>query len=182
MAGYYDNVGLDQCHRTYEDNLSSASYDYVINKKAWMRGNVDKCSAKSTGGQCSFYGPMTNKRVLQDSFLTGRGQVLTECPECSVNYLPASVFPPQEARTCQDTQLEPLYTRVPKSCNGLTEVDISQYAALPSNYQRGYNGYDSVVGAHLQGREMARQQYKAVHLDDHSASQNYGSYNMSCGC
>lgn len=183
MAGYYSNIYNDACYEKFRDAFNEGAYDYVINRAAVMRENVNKCHSKSLGSTCTFYGPLNTPRVLQESFLTrGLGQTLTECPECSVRYLPESVFPPQEQRVCQDTELQPLFTRLPKSCDSLTEVDISDYSALPSNYQRGYTGYNSVVDSHMQSREIARENFRAAPRTDYQSRQNYGSYDIGCGC
>jgi len=183
MAGYYDNVYNDKCFRDFQTSKNEGVYDYIINRKAVMRPDVEKCSAAGLGRTCDFYGPLSGKRVTQSSFLEGRGQTLSECPECDVRYLPASVFPEKrfEARACQNTDLQAEYTRLPKSCNGLQEVDISAYFAMPSNYQKGYKGLDSVNRDFwVQSRENTRDQYQAVHITPESSKQSYGSYDMLC--
>ena len=168
MSGYYDRVHDDLCYRDFEKYIDDQTLDYNLNLKAHMRENVDKCHPLSTGKQCNFYGPLRGVRTTQESFMSGRGQVLSECPSCGVNYLPESLFPdkadPADFATvdqkngmirarCQRTDLEPLYTRQPRSCNGLSETDITAYSFMPSAWQRGYEGFRAVVDTNLQTRQ-----------------------------
>lgn len=167
-SGYYDRSHDDLCYRDFQVHVDEGVMDYNLFLPAHMRMNVEKCHPLSQDKQCDFWGPLRGKRVTQDSFLSGRGQSLSDCPDCDVFYLPESIFPNKpdpgdfayEQQTgkimsarCQRTDLEPLYTRKPRSCNGLSETDISQYAFMPSAWQKGYTGYRSVVDTNLQSRQ-----------------------------
>lgn len=184
MAGYYDNLYNDACYENYRDGVNNYQNDYYLNLKAHMRP-VKKCTFKGLGTTCSFYGPLNVGRTTRDSFLQGRGQILTECPECDVRRLPDTLFANRkqdgEHEYCDNTELQPLQTRVPRSCNGLMQTDITQYQFMPGAWQNGYAGYNSVVDTHIQSREDAREAYQAqcdMEYEDTSAEQrgSYGCY------
>lgn len=73
----------------------------------------------------SRFGPT---KVLQESFLQGRGQVTgsKECFASGLKYLPSDVFPDnQPAKTCSSKMnLFPQPTVLRKSCGSLQEVDM----------------------------------------------------------
>lgn len=175
MAGYYNNIKNDLGYRLFIDKTNDYIINYNLNHNAVMRGkNSNKCQNLGTGKQCHFYGPLVGKRILQDSFITGRGQVLSECPDCGVNYLPKSLFPDKvlgSKSTCQRTDIDPLYTKVPRSCNGLTETNILQYSQMPSNWKKGYYGYDAVINTNMQSRMPSM-----CETYNNPNRQNYGNY------
>lgn len=184
MSGYQDNIQNDLCNREFMDKLNDVQSNYAMNVKAVMRDVPGgKCSSLSRTSTCSFYGPLNGKKVTQESFLQGRGQVLNDCPTCDVNYLPEALFSGGTAAastpTCFRTDMEPVYDRIPRSCNGLTETDITRFAFMPSAYQVGYSGYNSVVDTHIQTRDAA---YSACAAgvcnggESYGCKSNYGSY------
>jgi len=161
MAGYYNSLKFDACDVEGDAYIHQAVNDYNLNLPAHFRvaqngqgGN--RAMPLSLGKQPDFYGPNRGRVTTMESFLQGRGQTLSKCPDCQVRYLPASLFDGSAVQTntqCQRTDLEPLYTRAPKSCNGLPETDVSAYWMMPANYKKGYAGYRAVVDTNLQTRQ-----------------------------
>lgn len=182
MAGYYEMKGKLGCWENWHDDVNQGYNDYVLDRKYWMRP-VTRCRENALGTTCSFYGPKTVPRTTQESFLQGRGQVNNDhCPDCDVIYLPKKVFElteDEDKTSCQDMALQPQHTRFPKSCNNLSETEISQYAFLPGAFQKGYQGVDSLchVGINIQGREQARASYRPGPQTPAQQRTNYGSYN-----
>ncbi len=170
------------CWENWFDALNTGTLDYVLDKKYWMRPGVSRCRENSLGTTCSFYGPLNVPRTTQDSFITGRGQIESDkCPECGVRYLPESVFAltKDEEKGCQNMALLPQFTRQPKSCFNISEVENATHAWMPSNFQKGYTGYNSVCDTHIQSREEARQQYRAPPRSPAEKMTSYGSYNQN---
>ncbi len=158
MAGYFSSWFYDPAYQLYEAAQDRAHYDYTADLSAHMRPQ-QKCQFLGLGRTCDFFGPLRGNRLTRESFLQGRGHTLSEAPECGVIRLPASLFPAAPARSedaqmpaCQNTSLQAQYTRQPRSCNGLTEVDYSPYTLFPGKYFPGYAGYDAVVGTNVQSR------------------------------
>jgi hypothetical protein len=151
MSGYNDNILNDL---EYQDSVNAANdkiYQYNMNKNSVMYGNG--CSLSSLGNQCDFYGPIDAKKINQDSFITGRGQLLSSSPYYDVRHLPKSLFENSySGPSSNQTNLQPMYTKISKSCNGLSETDIFRFSQLPSNYQRGYTGYNSIPNTLIQTR------------------------------
>ena len=175
MAGYYDNSFNDACYLDYQAGVNDYISDYYLNRNANMR-DVDKCHDMGLSVNCQFRGPKDAQhlRTTRESFLQGRGHLLTECPEGGVIPLPDSLFDqPQSPRPCEDGNLQPLHTRLPKSCGNTVEVDITQYAFMPGAYQVGYDGYNAVCDTFMQSREDARSSYKAKRG---RCRNTYGSY------
>jgi len=159
-----------------EDIDNNQSYDYVMYRDAVMRKNTTQAPMLSAGYQPSFYGPLTGNRVTRESFLQGRGHTSSKCPDCEVVYLPASLFPDKNVVTpCERVDMQPMYTRVPKSCNSISEVDTFAYQLMPGHYMEGYQGMNSVTSTHIQTRvppEQPQPGYKPC-------ATNYGSYAKS---
>jgi hypothetical protein len=152
MAGYHDNLQNDLCNRQFEDNMNSNINNYYLNYKFVMRdSNNNKCQPLGVTNRCDFYGPLNSKKIKQDSYITGRGHILSDCPDCDVRHLPQSLFQDVQYSN-KSTELDPLYTRVPKSCNGLSEITTYAFSQMPGAYEHGYNGYNSVVDTNIQTR------------------------------
>jgi hypothetical protein len=173
MAGVYNNVYMDSCYEAANDKLDRKIYDYNLDRKAVMRPNMTQAPFLSDGRQPDFYGPKVGNRVTRESFLQGRGHCLNKCPDCEVVYLPGSLFPNVPIKSnCDRVDLQSLYTRLPRSCNGLSETIITPYSQMPSNYKRGYQGYNAVVHTHLQTRDGPPERPETYPV----CAQNYGSY------
>lgn len=153
MAGYHDNILNDL---EYQDSINTGNdkiYNYNMNKNYVMYGNG--CSLPTLGNQCDFYGPLNAQKIQQDSFITGRGQLLSSSPHYDVRHLPNSLFSNSySGPSSSQINLQPTYSKISKSCNGLSETDIFRFSQLPSNYQRGYTGYDSLPNTLIQTRTV----------------------------
>lgn len=174
MSGYYDRVTLDSGWEKGRDMIDQGSYDYVLNRAAVMRGNDVKAPFLTPAAGIDFYGPLAGNRVTRESFIMGRGQTLSKSPDNEVTYLPVSLFdrPADVKQKCDRVDLEPMFTRVHPSCNGIKETDIFAYSLMPGHFADGYLGYNSVVYTNLQpriGPDTAKYSYPAC-------AQNYASY------
>jgi len=178
MAGFYNRLGFDSCNEDFETYRQQSVNDYVLNLNASYRQGAPPVMPLSITGQPSFWGPLRGSLVTQESFLQGRGQTLANCPDCDVRWLPETLFPARTAHnqlpSCEKTDLEPLQTRMRKSCNGLEETDTSQFWMMPGAYQVGYTG-PSMGG--LQTRQAPDDvTIKAGAEAYGTCRQNYGSY------
>ena len=83
----------------------------------------------------SRFGP---RKVAQESFLQGRGQVTGSrgCFASGLRFLPKDVFPEdQKPKGCHDMTLYARSTQTKKSCGSLSEIDMSQrLRPLPGQY------------------------------------------------
>jgi len=180
MASFYDRLNFDTAYAQYQSFVDIASSDYVMNLNAVYRQGQPPIRPLSVANQPSFYGPNRGVTLTQESFLQGRGQSLSNAPESGVRWLPESLFPAHtESNTmpaCQVTDLEPLQTRMRKSCNGLEEVDTSQYWMLPGAWEAtGYSGL--LQGMNLQTRQAPESANIRQGSEDYgTCRQNYGSY------
>jgi hypothetical protein len=181
MSGFYNNLKFDSCYQDNQVFQDQSQNDYVLNLNAVYRQGDPPIRPLSVSSQPTFYGPLRGSLVTQESFLEGRGQTLTDCPSGEVFWLPESLFPANTAynqpSTCQRSDLEPLQSRMKKSCNGLEETDTSEYWMLPGNWQNGYSG-PTMAGL------QTRMPYPSSNLRAGSESygscqQNYGLYGSS---
>lgn len=160
MAGIETRTTYDPCYVRYQEDLDIGVYDYNIYRPKFMRPHAGKCQ-ESLGVICSTYGGMDRKKVLQDSFLSGRGQVFTDCPEGDVITLPQGVFETHGSRSrsrCESTELTPETTRKPRSCNGLSEIDSSTWAFMPGSFQPHFMGLNALGNRfYVNSRELSRQ-------------------------
>jgi hypothetical protein len=155
--------------------MQGGASDYIMNRQAWMRGNG--CELGSLGRYCSSYGPLAGKLVTRDSYLTGRGQALSNCPECEVRWLPEQLFAgdsPMSKISSQDSMPLTL-TRLPKSCSNVADIDVTQYAFMPAQYQ------DQAVGLQIQvfgesSKTAQRQQDMAANASNRNAQKGRTSY------
>jgi hypothetical protein len=184
MAGYYNSLKFDTAYadaQVYEDQTIG---DYVLNLKASYRQGETPALPAGVVGQPTFYGPMRGSLVTQESFLQGRGQTLCRGPDCDVLWLPESLFPAQttynQQPTCERTDLEPLQTRMKRSCNGLEETDTSEYWMMPGAFQTGYSGPYFGIGGNLQTRSAPVDGTIAQGAESYgNCRQNYGTYGNS---
>lgn len=180
MSGYHNSLRFDDCNKVSDMYQSDSQNDYTLNVAANYHTSADRPFPLSQGGQPDFWGPLRGIKVTQESFLQGRGQTLADCPDCDVRWLPESVFPTatqhSAPRSCQRTDLQPLFTRVPKVCNGLDETDISAYWMMPSAYQVGYAGYKAVVDTQLQTRQADPDASVKNGGETYGCRKTYGTY------
>jgi len=171
MAGIYTRMTLDSCFEQADDAQNQKIYDYNLDRSTVMRQHTVKAPLLSAGRQPDFYGPLAGDRVTKESFLQGRGHCLNKCPDCEVTYLPESLFPKKNIKpSCEHVDLQGLYTRIPKSCNGISETDTYAFSQMPGAWENGYAGYNAVVYTHLQSRDP-----EVPHRSQPGCF-NYGSY------
>lgn len=179
MAGHYDNVQFDACFQGLQHTIDKGHFHYALNRKAVMRPGTAKCAHLSRGtGFCQFYGPNGAKTNVRESYLQGRGHRLSECPENQVRRLPSALFsssPPSSlaSTSCPRVDLQPAHERVPRSCNALTELDVTRWRMSPGHYRRGYAGLNAAV-RHTQTRSGGRATMDKPALAPHAKS--YSTY------
>lgn len=175
MSGFYNRVTLDSGYEKGRDYVDQSTYDYVLNRHAVMRNRLE-APLMAPAQNVDFYGPLTGSRVTRESFLMGRGHTLSKGPDNEVYYLPGSIFPAHENKSsCDRVDLEPLFTRVKPSCNGIKETDTFAYNLMPGKFENGYLGYNNVVPSNLQtrlGPDTSKYSYPAC-------AANYASYEAS---
>jgi len=157
MSGYNNTLVNDSCFERSSNELNDAQYNYAMYVNAVNRQGVSPYTNLTVAQGREYFGPFGTDTVNKESFLQGRGQVLSECPENEVIQLPASRFSdPQAAERpagyCAPSALERMFTRVPKSANTLSEAEISEFNMFPGAYETGYSGYNSVIQTHQQTR------------------------------
>ena len=176
-SGFYDRVTLDSGFEKGRDVIDQGTYDYTLYRGAVMRANRVEAPMMTPAQNTDFYGPLAGNRVTRESFMQGRGHTLSKGPENEVFYLPESLFnrPANVQSQCDRVDLEPMFTRVKPSCNGLKETDTFAYSLMPGKFENGYMGYNSVVYTNLQprvGPDTAKYSYS-------NCAQNYASYGPS---
>lgn len=172
----------DPCAKKFQESMQMGSSSYVFNLDAWMRGK--KCYPGGVGQQCSTYGPLDNttygKQVTRDSYLSGRGQALSNCPECEVRWLPEDLFAPLPQLPVND-DLAFTMTRSPKSCENVADVDITQYNFMPSQFQDEFGGLRmAMFGA--SSKSQQRQEDLARNANNKSAQKGRTSYGWYPTC
>lgn len=179
MAGYHNSLKFDLSSRESDAYVSQQQNDYVMNLAAAYRVGKPRPMPLSVGSQPDFWGPLRGNKVTQDSFLSGRGQPLSKGPECDVRWMPESIFPMSSGEStdqCQRTDLEPMQTRLPKSCNGLSSTDTTAYWMMPSAWQKGYTGFRAVVDTNMQTRQPPPIGARDGGESYGACAKNYGSY------
>jgi len=165
---------MDSAYEQGRDVVDQGYSDYVLQRNAVMRSNRTEAPLMTPVQNVDFYGPLAGNRVTRESFLMGRGHTLSKGPSNEVYYLPTALFnrPANIQSQCDRVDLEPMFTRVKPSCNGIKETDIFAYSLMPGHWADGYMGYNSVVGTFLQpkvGPDTAKYNYP-------ECAQNYASY------
>ncbi len=181
MAGYYNRLGFDSCANDFDTYKAQAASDYTMNLNAVYRQGEAPIRPVSVVNQPTTWGPLRGSLVTQESFLQGRGQTLADCPDCDVIWLPETLFPNQTAHNqlpaCERTDLEPLQTRMRRSCNGLEEVDTSQYWMMPGAFEQGYTGPYFGVNGNMQTRMAPTDETIKQGAESYgTCRQNYGTY------
>lgn len=180
MSGYSDRKRFEPCSQSSDALYNQQRSDYVMNPVASLPPGQSKASFLGVGVTPSFYGPLSGSLVTKDSAITGRMQALDRCPESGVRYLPPSLFSTQQPAVsqCQNTTLQLVGTRLKKSCDSISEQDISRFTLqVPGAFQPGYQGVMSVVGGTIQAGIRMEPPQKGTWSG--SCRKNYGSYASS---
>jgi len=134
--------------RAYTESIQLGGADYHMNRAYWMREGRKRCYPGGRGVQCSTFGPLDNDtdgpNVTRDSYLRGRGQPLSGCPECQVRWLPPALF--QTVPTWEEDDFGSLTPgmRSANTCDSVAEQDATQYALMPRGFQ---DSFTPVIGA-----------------------------------
>lgn len=153
MAGFHNNAQNDSCYIAFQEKVNESVVDRQLNVAAVMRSS-GKCNAAGNA-PCDFYAPLRGRKVTQESYMQGRGQILSDCPDGDAIALPAALFPSHpklQPNQQYDVSMQPTNTRWPKSCNSVSESNMSVFRGMPGAYQRGYQGAASLAGTHLDSR------------------------------
>jgi hypothetical protein len=123
----YNTLKSDTCDRQYDDMINQDTYAYNSFLPSVWRPNTMMVQASARGVQPDFYGPMAGNRVTLESYLQGRGNILSKCPDAGVNFIPPQLLNPAiQPNTCTSTELEPSYVTYKKSCDSISNADIGQ--------------------------------------------------------
>jgi hypothetical protein len=159
----YNTLKMDTCEKQYEDLVNDQTYQYNSFLPSVWRPDTMVVQPLMRGSQPSFYGPMTGRRVTQESYLQGRGNVLSKCPDAGVNYLPPDLFNDANVplTSCTSTLLEPTYQQYKKACDSLSNTDVGQLTTGTPKY-----GQPNTTGLYIQNQinsqvNMGSAPYKA---------------------
>ena len=160
-------------HQNVIDNGSS---QYYLNHNAVMPPQVMHAPLLTRGSTADFWGPANTSVIHKDSYITGRGQPLSKCPSTEVRYLPESAFPAASTASpgCYKSALEPIFDNQPRSCQSVTEVDLSAYHMFPGRFQPKYVSINDVAASFLPTRMAILQDSTPCNSMPRTA--NYGSY------
>jgi hypothetical protein len=177
MAGYYGNIKFDAGSQDYQAYKMYEAANYFMNLNAYYRKEAIP-HPLSVVSQPSFWGPLRGSLVTKESFLQGRGQALADTPASETIYLPESLDWNHANYTvpCQETSLEPLQTRMRRSCTGDLEYDPSPFQMFPGAFQEGYTGPYSGVNGNLQTRMGPYDPTLMAGAQAMNNCQNYGNY------
>lgn len=159
----YNTLKADTCEKQYDEHVNDQTYLYNSFLPSVFRPNTVAAQPMMRVSQPDFYGPMTGRRVTMESYLQGRGNILSKCPDAGVNYLPPSLFadPNIQSNTCTSTSLEPTYQQYKKACDSLANADIGTLNTGLPRY-----GQPNTTGLFIQGQinsnvNMGSKPYKA---------------------
>jgi len=161
----YNTLKSDTCEKQYEDQVNEDTYLYNSFLPSVWRPDMTVVAPMMRGSQPSFYGPLAGKRVTMESYLQGRGNILSKCPDAGVNYLPPDLFndPALQmgASVCTQTVLEPTYVQYKKACDSISNADIGTLTTGLPRY-----GATNSVGiqwsqTHYERTNMTSAPYKA---------------------
>lgn len=186
-AEAYNSLRMDPCYDAQQTSQMLDSASYFMYVPAVTRLDNPHPMPLAVGVQPTFYGQFGPKQVDQESFLNGLGQSLTKCGSCDIRMEPDSLFgaqaradfsQPYTARgSCQATDLQPLFTRLPRSCNGgNAEVSLDAFYFVPGAYQGNYAGPWGGVGGNLQTRMDPTDPAADPNVMNYSTRANYGMY------
>lgn len=156
MSTVYDRISMSNPREQVRQSMDALNQDYVMNRNSWMRPNVEQPTNFTYAQNIDFHGPLSGNRVTQESYMQGRGRVLSKNPASDVTVLPASVFPERTPLipVCERVDLLPMSTRVKPTCNGIREAVTTNYALMPEFYQGTYMGFSSSMPVFAQTRML----------------------------
>jgi hypothetical protein len=135
----------------------------VLNYNMWIP-KYQQNGCRSSGHRLCEAGQRFNpKKIMQEAFLQGRGQLTTspECPGAGVRYLPEKLFAKTEGPV-RDMALYPEPLRQKKSCGSISEMDmLSRFHLLPGAYQHTFTPFLSNPAVHAPGPSKVSKE--AVH-------------------
>jgi hypothetical protein len=159
----YNTLKSDTCDKQYDEQVNDQTYQYNSFLPSVWRPNMSQAQPMMRVSQPNFYGPMTGRRTTMESYLQGRGNILSKCPDAGVNYLPPDLFNDQnlQLNTCTATALEPTYQQYKKACDSISNADIGTLTTGAPKY-----GQPNVTGLFIQGQtftntNIGSQPYKA---------------------
>jgi len=134
----YNTLKSDTCDKQYDDLVNEDTYLYNSFLPTVWRPDTVVVQPMMRGSQPDFYGPIAGRRVTQESYLRGYGNILSKCPDAGINYLPPDLFNDQTlalgTNVCTQTLLEPTYVQYKKSCDSISNADIGQLTTgVPRN-------------------------------------------------
>ena len=134
-SDYETRMLSDPCsiQTTASDNEKHSNYNMWVpqyKKRPCEGSGYHNCDGTSR------FGP---RKVVQESFLQGRGQVTgaTSCFASGLRFLPKDEFPedPKKPKGCHDMSLFARNTKTRKSCGSVSEMDMTQrLRPLPGAY------------------------------------------------
>lgn len=169
----------DPAARKAQESGSLAASDYIFNLAAHMRGK--HCYAGAAGRVCQFYGPLDNvtygQMVTRDSYLSGRGQSLSNAPEAEVRWLPEDLFAPKATMPISEraNELPLTQTRQSRACSSVTNIDVSAYHLMPTGYQDDFTGLKIEMQG-MRSRDVSRQDELERTGSARAAQKNKSSY------
>lgn len=134
----YNTLKSDTCEKQYDEQVNDHTYLYNSFLPSVWRPNMTIAQPAQRASLPDFYGPMTGRRVTMESYMQGRGNVLSKCPSAGVNYLPPELFndPHMQSNTCTSTAMEPTFTQYKRACDSLSNADIGTLTTgTPRYYQ-----------------------------------------------
>jgi hypothetical protein len=175
MSGYNDLYNYDSCYIGNQNTINDGSSQYYLNHKAVMPPQVAHAPLLSRGSTADFWGPASTSVIHKDSYLTGRGQPLSKCPSTEVRFLPDVLFPSASTATpsCYKSSLEPIFDSQPRSCQSVTEVDLSAYHMFPGRFQPKFVSINDVAASFLPTRMAVLQDSTPCNSGPRTS---YGSY------
>ncbi len=135
---YETRMKSDPCsiQTTASDDEKTSNYYLWL---APYRKKPCEGSAYALCDNSSRFGP---RKVAQESFLQGRGQVTGPrgCFASGLRFLPKEEFPDDpQPKGCHDMTLFPRSTQVKKSCGSVSEVDMAaRIRPLPGQYEGAF--------------------------------------------
>lgn len=160
----YNTLKSDTCDKQYDEQVNDQTYQYNSFLPSVWRPNMAQAQPMMRVSQPNFYGPMTGRRITLESYLQGRGNILSKCPDAGVNYIPPDLTNDTnlQLNTCTATALEPTYQQYKKACDSLSNADIGTLTTgMPRYGQPNVTGFGMVQGQIFTNTNIGSQPYKA---------------------
>ena len=142
----------DPAARKAQESMQGGAADYIFFPGVHQRGSF--CSTtEGRGSVCQSYVNI----VTRDSWLSGRGQPLSNAPESEVRWLPEDLFGPNSSNNAPSVHENPrqTHTRQPRSCASVTNIDVGQFSLMPRVTEDNFSGLRlEMMGE--QSRDMLR--------------------------